>query len=554
MFTKSLVPQSLVDAVSKIINEDQQDMSEGAKHASRPGTQQRPGSAAQAQAAKARKDQLKADYAKAQAEKQKKDMSEEEEFKPKKRLILEPEKMTKEEESGLRMAAHAAHRDGKKTFEFQGKTYPVNVNEEESDCVTPMGAKKIAKKEVGKHEKTMHHKGKVEKMDEMDKSQTPPGRDDPENPYAKSSYVKPVNTKKFNKDALKSLNKTFNKTRKEEVEQVDEEERHMSDDEMKEREHLVKSMKKNLAGFKSRYGERAKNVMYATATKRAMGEEAEQLDELSSDTLKSYVKKRGKDVEADIRDAKAARQNAQDYPEKSAKWNDESQWLGQRARKGLDNLKLASKKINQRNEEAENDKEPYTKPYTHEVYDNKGVVKGRYTSLKSALRGVDTHDRRYGASIHSYRRINEELGGISTISDEAVDTADTTTDTLAGRKKGGGLNQHGPDRKVKLKAEEGDFGNKKVPANKPAYKEKTFEDKRPIDGVPFVTNEEEKESGSWKKDSGWKAKKPDVITDKSGAKHTPMSRAKDLARKSFAKIRKETMMGTAGATSEEESK
>jgi len=486
MFTKSLVPQSLVDAVSKIINEDQQDMSEGAKHASRPGTQQRPGSAAQAQAAKARKDQLKADYAKAQAEKQKKDMSEEEEFKPKKRLILEPEKMTKEEESGLRMAAHAAHRDGKKTFEFQGKTYPVNVNEEEADCVTPMGAKKIAKKEVGKHEKSMHQN----------------------------------------------------------------EERHMSDDEMKEREHLVKSMKKNLAGFKSRYGERAKNVMYATATKRAMGEEAEQLDELSSDTLKSYVKKRGKDVEADIRDAKAARQNAQDYPEKSAKWNDESQWLGQRARKGLDNLKLASKKINQRNEEAENDKEPYT----HEVYDNKGVVKGRYTSLKSALRGVDTHDRRYGASIHSYRRINEELGGISTISDEAVDTADTTTDTLAGRKKGGGLNQHGPDRKVKLKAEEGDFGNKKVPANKPTYKEKTFEDKRPIDGVPFVTNEEEKESGSWKKDSGWKAKKPDVITDKSGAKHTPMSRAKDLARKSFAKIRKETMMGTAGATSEEESK
>jgi len=439
MFTKSLVPQSLVDAVSKIINEDQQDMSEGAKHASRPGTQQRPGSAAQAQAAKARKDQLKADYAKAQAEKQKKDMSEEEEFKPKKRLILEPEKMTKEEESGLRMAAHAAHRDGKKTFEFQGKTYPVNVNEEESDCVTPMGAKKIAKKEVGKHEKSMHQN----------------------------------------------------------------EERHMSDDEMKEREHLVKSMKKNLAGFKSRYGERAKNVMYATATKRAMGEEAEQLDELSSDTLKSYVKKRGKDVEADIRDAKAARQNAQDYPEKSAKWNDESQWLGQRARKGLDNLKLASKKINQRNEEAEQ---------------------------------------------------LDELGGISTISDEAVDTADTTTDTLAGRKKGGGLNQHGPDRKVKLKAEEGDFGNKKVPANKPAYKEKTFEDKRPIDGVPFVTNEEEKESGSWKKDSGWKAKKPDVITDKSGAKHTPMSRAKDLARKSFAKIRKETMMGTAGATSEEESK
>jgi hypothetical protein len=28
-------------------------------------------------------------------------------------------------------------------------------------------------------------------------------------------------------------------------------------------------MKKSLAGFKSRYGERAKEVMYATATKQA---------------------------------------------------------------------------------------------------------------------------------------------------------------------------------------------------------------------------------------------------------------------------------------------
>jgi hypothetical protein len=35
------------------------------------------------------------------------------------------------------------------------------------------------------------------------------------------------------------------------------------------KEQIVKSMKKNLSGFKSRYGERAKEVMYATATKQA---------------------------------------------------------------------------------------------------------------------------------------------------------------------------------------------------------------------------------------------------------------------------------------------
>jgi len=47
-------------------------------------------------------------------------------------------------------------------------------------------------------------------------------------------------------------------------------ERHMTDAEMEKREKIVKSMKKGLSGFKERYGDRAKNVMYATANKQAM--------------------------------------------------------------------------------------------------------------------------------------------------------------------------------------------------------------------------------------------------------------------------------------------
>ena len=49
----------------------------------------------------------------------------------------------------------------------------------------------------------------------------------------------------------------------------------MSDAQMKKREDYVKGMKKNISGFKAKYGERAKDVMYATATKMAMKEEAE---------------------------------------------------------------------------------------------------------------------------------------------------------------------------------------------------------------------------------------------------------------------------------------
>ena len=50
------------------------------------------------------------------------------------------------------------------------------------------------------------------------------------------------------------------------------EERHMTEPETKKKEEIVKSMKKGLSGFKDRYGDRAKEVMYATATARAKGE------------------------------------------------------------------------------------------------------------------------------------------------------------------------------------------------------------------------------------------------------------------------------------------
>ena len=46
-------------------------------------------------------------------------------------------------------------------------------------------------------------------------------------------------------------------------------ERHLTAAETEKKEDTVKSMKKNLSGFKARYGDKAKSVMYATATKQA---------------------------------------------------------------------------------------------------------------------------------------------------------------------------------------------------------------------------------------------------------------------------------------------
>ena len=48
------------------------------------------------------------------------------------------------------------------------------------------------------------------------------------------------------------------------------EERMMTEPEKEKKEDIVKSMKKGMAGFKERYGSRANDVMYATATKNAM--------------------------------------------------------------------------------------------------------------------------------------------------------------------------------------------------------------------------------------------------------------------------------------------
>jgi hypothetical protein len=55
-------------------------------------------------------------------------------------------------------------------------------------------------------------------------------------------------------------------------EEVELEERELTDTEKDKKEDNVKGMKKGLSGFKERYGKDAKSVMYATATKMAKGE------------------------------------------------------------------------------------------------------------------------------------------------------------------------------------------------------------------------------------------------------------------------------------------
>ena len=72
---------------------------------------------------------------------------------------------------------------------------------------------------------------------------------------------------------------------KEETEMQEE----MTDAQKQERERLVKGMKKNIAGFKAKYGDQAKSVMYATATKNAMKEETEEQRKDREEQLKKFA-------------------------------------------------------------------------------------------------------------------------------------------------------------------------------------------------------------------------------------------------------------------------
>jgi len=131
---------------------------------------------------------------------------------------------------------------------------------EEADCVTPPQAKKIAKKEITGHEKTMHHKEEIDtdvRTKDMLKGRKPTKQTDDVGPGSDSKSTKV----RYHAGPHPS---------NEEVEQV--EERTLTAAETKKKEHMVMSMKPKLKDFKKRYGERAKEVMYATATKRAKGE------------------------------------------------------------------------------------------------------------------------------------------------------------------------------------------------------------------------------------------------------------------------------------------
>jgi archaellum component FlaC len=87
-------------------------------------------------------------------------------------------------------------------------------------------------------------------------------------------------------------------------------EKKMTSSEKKEKETLVKGMKKAKGDFKKRYGKDAEAVMYATATKRAIGEKLDPVgkedDDINNDgkvdKTDKYLANRRKAIAANLKE------------------------------------------------------------------------------------------------------------------------------------------------------------------------------------------------------------------------------------------------------------
>ena len=156
---------------------------------------------------------------------------------------------------------------------------------------------------------------------------------------------------------------------------------------------------------------------------------------------------------------------------------------------------------------------------------------------------------------------------------EAVDSSNQTIDTLAGRSKKvpkeAKIDNAHSSAKVALKAEEVESLDEDAYLNK--FLSSRGINPKFVSRNTKVAHAKSNEYKSWLKNhrdmDGYKmseasevpfdgpyTKTKKDVKDKSGAVHTPMSRAKDLAQQAMKRVKSETMMGKAGTTSESKKK
>lgn len=497
------------------------------------------------------------------------------------------------DETGLRKAAYAAHSAGQKMFKFKGKTYPVKVQgenitygecmeeaeldeatsekvptptgmkvyghrygdsakarkdqtkhevdkikppkniyahgvlpvKEEGDCVTKPEAKDIAKKEVKGHEKKMHHKEDMEfanKLIETVKQKSPAKGTD----VSDKSWLKDAGKKPTVKGDLKNLGR-FLAGKKETNEEVDPDTR--TKDMIRGRQP---SKQKDDVGPGA--DSKSTKVKYHGGP-MTQKEEVEELEE--KNWIAGAIKKPGTETAA----AKRAGMSVQAYAQKH---QHDSGKAGKRARLAITLKKMHHEEVT----EEELDE------MLNEVL-SKDATAGDWIhdfvhSDNPKFKGKSKAERKKMALGAYYAKQNEEA-----INEYSMDDVRKDAATMA-KKQVDAVTKPKPHKSFLQRV-----GDKQIGMIKGAIKGLRGEEVELQEGQMkrLATDKAEDERlGVWKKETPWKLSKGTVI-DKSGAKHTPMSRARDLARQALKKVQDKTkikneMLGKAGTTSESKKK
>jgi len=275
-------------------------------------------------------------------------------------------------------------------------------------------------------------------------------------------------------------------------------EEEMSDKQKAKREKIVMSMKGDEAGLKQRYGKNWKNVMYATATKQAMKEEVE-LDEASppknTDIAdKAYLKHKPGTVKGTMTQLGRFLRGKPEIKEDVEVQIDKS---GDKITTDMLSGRVTGGKLNS---------------FRNYKVDLK--TSGEEPVPVECDKGTDTKEK---------QKISTNPGPVDIKLDDNLTTSPQSHFSDDKQIKNEEVKpelKHIRNKEGKMRDQEvTDFANKHTPGGLVKSNEELELEEKVIAGT-----------------DGWE-KSPKNVKDKSGAVHTPMSRAKDLARQSFKKIK-----------------
>jgi hypothetical protein len=490
------------------------------------------------------------------------------------------------EETGLRKAAYAAHTKGEKMFSFKGKTYPVKVQGEEVSYGEEI-KEASCEDEVKKHEKRLHGKdGEVSKhVDKMHKEEL-------------SHKQKKIAKLNHPKDKIDGGD--LAKLRGEETE-LDEADKVATSTGMKvygssygdsakaRRDQLKRPVDDTKGPNKSQLAQMAKikkeeffkdrlitNYIEEEAQFEAELQEVLSKDATAGDYISDFVhsdnpKFAGKSVKKRQKMALAAY-----YAKKNESVDDSypvtTDTVAGRMPGGMSNtFKQFKVKVSAKDKEAAETKNriPNSDPMNMTAREPHvghgglvsippaGIVRKEEVELNEVSKSeVEHHFHNWTNSEHA--PYNSDAGDDNKVHQSALGYLKSTNVPKEDHEKmamhiahkfhGSGIYESTPPKNTDVadKSYLKDMGKKptvksdlKNFKNFLAGKKETNEGKQPeTDNVPFVTNADQPPfDGPYKKIDK-------VTTDKSGAKHTPMSRARDLAQSAMKRVKTE-MLGKA---------